>query len=349
MKVLVFAGEPERYWAAVLMPPQIVTQGPPRPLMYVITTRSIFTNGLLFDAQPWLIGMGAALGFSALLWLPMVRGITGKIKETMRATEQMAQGKFDIRIKENRSDELGRLAAGVNRMAQQLDGYVTGQRRFTGDIAHELCSPISRMQAALGILEARAGDEKQQRHIATLNDELQHMSHLVQELLQFSKASLHRDLTFYDMNLADLAHEIANRESQGYPGDAVQVQIPDDLLVRAEPELLSRALGNVIRNALRYAGEAGPVLLTAAAQEDRVVINISDEGPGVPPEALPKLFDAFFRPDAYRGREHGGAGLGLAIVKSAVEACHGTVSVSNRVPSGLEITLVLPGCRPAPA
>lgn len=348
MKILVTGGEPERYWAAILLPPQSTTSGPPRPLMYVIATRSIFAGGLLFDPQPWLIGVGAALVFSALLWLPLVRGITGKIKETMHATEQMAQGKFDARVKENRGDELGRLAAGVNRMAQQLDGYVTGQKRFTGDIAHELCSPISRMQAALGILEARVTDEKQQRHIATLNDELQHMSHLVQELLQFSKASLHRDVKICDVVLVDLAHGVAAREAQGYPDDAVQVHVPDDLRVRAEPELLARAMANVIRNALRYAGEAGPITLTGQAQGDKVVITISDQGPGVPPEALPKLFDAFYRPDADRGRDHGGAGLGLAIVKSSVEACGGTVSVRNRVPSGLEITLVMPASQPTP-
>ena len=342
-KLLSRAGDPEQYWAVIMVPPpRSFSSGPRQPIVYVINTASIFTGSLLFDVKPWLIGIGAALGFSALLWLPVVRGITGKVKETMRATEQMAQGNFEVRIKENRSDELGRLAHAVNSMAQQLGGYVSGQRRFTGDIAHELCSPISRMQAALGILEARATGDKQLRYVETLGDELQHMSHLVQELLQFSKASLHRELTLADLNLAGLAQEVAAREGMGYPAGAVQIEIPDGLTVRAEPELLARALGNVIRNALRYAGDAGPVTITASQCEGRVVVTISDHGPGVPAESLPRLFDAFFRPDADRGRDHGGAGLGLAIVKSCVEACGGTVTAANRQPHGLEISLTLP-------
>lgn len=342
-KMLARAGDPERYWAVIMVPPpRGAMPGPRQPLTYVIAAGTIFTRGLLFDPKPWLIGIGAVLGFSALLWFPLVRGITGKIKETMRATEQVAQGNFEARVKENRGDELGRLAHGINRMAQQLDGYVTGQRRFTGDIAHELCSPISRMQAALGILESRSADEKQQHYLATLSDELQHMSHLVQELLQFSKASLHRDLRFSDVPLADLAAEVTARESQGYAEDAVRMEIPGDLAVRAEPELLARALGNVIRNALRYAGADGPVTLAASRRDAEVVITVSDCGPGVAAESLPRLFDAFFRPDADRSREQGGAGLGLAIVKSCITACHGSVSAANGAPRGLVVTITLP-------
>ncbi len=341
-KVFMRAGSPEQYWAVIMLPPPAgYAPRPPAPLLFVIATSSIFSGGLLFDIRPWLIGIGAALGVSAILWLPMVRGITGKVKETMNATEQMALGKFDVRVKENRSDELGRLAHAVNSMAQQLDGYVTGQRRFTGDIAHELCSPISRMQAALGILEVRATGEKERQYVETLSEELQHMGHLVQELLQFSKASLHRELVFHDLPLAGLVYDVTARESGGYPENSVIVEIDEDLTVKAEPELLSRALANVIRNALRYAGEDGPVTVAATSHDGLITITVSDHGPGVPPEALPKLFDAFFRPDTARNREQGGAGLGLAIVKSAIEACRGRISASNAEPRGLRIAMTL--------
>jgi two-component system sensor histidine kinase CpxA len=342
-KVFLRAGNPEEYWAVIMLPPPpAYFSRPPEPLLFVINTPSIFTGGLLFDLRPWLVGIGAALGVSALLWLPLVRGITGKVKETMHATEQMALGKFDVRVKENRSDELGRLAHAVNSMAQQLDGYVSGQRRFTGDIAHELCSPISRMQAALGILEVRATGEKERQYIETLNEELQHMSHLVQELLQFSKASLHRELTLQEVPLATLTAGVIARESSGHPDDAVRAEIDESLTVSAEPELLARALSNVIRNALRYAGDDGPVTLAAVRRGDGVLITISDQGPGVPPEALPKLFDAFYRPDTARSREQGGAGLGLAIVKSCIEACRGRVTASNIQPRGLRVEITLP-------
>jgi two-component system sensor histidine kinase CpxA len=342
-KVFMRTGSPEKYWAVIMLPPPPAYVTRPRePLLFVIATPSILTGGLLFDLRPWLVGIGAALGVSALLWLPLVRGITGKVKETMYATEQMALGKFDTRVKENRSDELGRLAHAVNSMAQQLDGYVSGQRRFTGDIAHELCSPISRMQAAVGILEVRATGDRERRYVETLGDELQHMSHLVQELLQFSKASLHRELVFRTVPLRDLVNEVTAREATGYPEDSVRMEVDDSLTVRAEPELLSRALGNIVRNALRYAAQDGPVTVTAARHGEQILITVSDNGPGVPVEALPKLFDAFFRPDTARNREQGGAGLGLAIVKSCVEACRGRISAFNGSPRGLRLEILLP-------
>ena len=107
------------------------------------------------------MGVGfACVLVSVLFWLPLVRGITHSISQITRATEQIAAGRFDARVATGRRDELGRLGEAINQMATRLSGFVTGQRRFMGDIAHELCSPIARIQMALGILEHRA-DEKQ--------------------------------------------------------------------------------------------------------------------------------------------------------------------------------------------
>ena len=146
-------------------------------------------GGLFFDFRPWLaVGLGAVL-FSALLWVPLVRGITHSIAQMTHATQQIAEGRFDVRTRENRRDELGLLGQSINRMAARLAGFVTGQKRFLGDVSHELCSPLARIQVALGILEQRA-DEKQQAYVNDLREEVQHMSSLVNELLSFSKASL---------------------------------------------------------------------------------------------------------------------------------------------------------------
>lgn len=102
----------------------------------------------------------------------------------------------------------------------------------------------------------------------------------------------------------------------------------------AEPELLARALGNLVRNSLRYAGTAGPITVSTVHENGLVILTVADEGPGVPPEALPRLGEPFFRPDAARTREQGGTGLGLAIVKTCLEACQGTLTLRNRSPRG---------------
>jgi two-component system sensor histidine kinase CpxA len=125
----------------------------------------------------------------------------------------------------------------------------------------------------------------------------------------------------------------------------VQFEIPDSLSVLAQPGLLSRALANLVRNAVRYAGQAGPVTIAAIRQEGKVIVTVADQGPGVPDASLEQIFDPFFRAEPSRSRDTGGVGLGLAIVKTCVEACQGTVSAVNRFPHGLEVRISL---KPAP-
>ena len=168
------------------------------------------------------------------------------------------------------------------------------------------------------------------------------MSSLVNELLSFSKAGLRtKDLELRSDPLAELCARVIAREAEGKAD--ITVNVDADLNVLADPDLLARAIGNVLRNAVRYAGDAGPIALTATARGSDVSFAITDSGAGVPPETLHRLFDPFYRPETARTREGGGAGLGLAIVKSCVEACGGTVAVKNAQPHGLEVAMVLRG------
>jgi two-component system sensor histidine kinase CpxA len=293
----------------------------------------------LLDLAPWMWAAAVAVVVSLLFWLPFVRGLTRDLGRMNRATEAIADGRFDARVVENRRDELGALGASVNRMAVRLDRLVTGQKRFLGDIAHELGSPIGRMQVSVSILEQRAGPELQTA-ITDVREEIDHMSTLVGELLAFTKAGLRpRDAELAVVSLAPLVDRVLAREAAD---DAVSVTLPDGLTVRTDADLLSRALGNLIRNALRHAGRSTNIALRAETAGDTVIITVEDEGPGVPPEAVPRLGEPLFRPETARARETGGAGLGLAIVKSTVEACGGTVEFANRTPHGFRATLHMP-------
>jgi two-component system sensor histidine kinase CpxA len=164
----------------------------------------------------------------------------------------------------------------------------------------------------------------------------------VNELLSFSKASLgatHAKLQQVPLRaLVDLAirREVTN-------GEQVETKIASDLRVEVEPELLTRALANLLRNAIRYAGKAGPITITAEPRDGQVALSVSDCGPGIPEAELQRIFDPFYRLDASRDRETGGVGLGLAIVKTCVEGCQGTVVADNRLPTGLQVTITLRG------
>ncbi len=341
-KFVVRSTNPVRYWIGLRVP-VLAGPGSRQPVALLIASDSIRVGGLLFDPKPWLILGGGAALVSALFWLPFVRGITRTVRRAQSAAHEIADGQFDGRVDDTRRDELGDLGQSINRMAARLDAQVKGQKRFLGDVAHELCAPIARIQMALGILEERAG-ESQHAHVEQLREEIQEMSSLVHELLAFSKASLKpKETRLRPVELAELARRVVNREANEMPN--VHVQVDPSLRAMADPELLARGVANLVRNAVRYAGtKAGPIAITARREGEDIVFSVSDSGPGVPDKALRQIFDPFYRLEASRSRDTGGIGLGLAIVKTCVEACQGTVSAHNRQPSGLQVDIRLHGC-----
>lgn len=326
------AGKPARYWAGVHL--DLVPQGG-HPLTLVMVSDSISGGGLFFDLWPWLALAAAALVLSALLWMPFVRGITGFIGTLNHAAGRIAHGKFDERIEKQRSDELGELSTSVNTMAAQLGDYMREQKRITADVAHELCSPIARMQMALGVVEQRSTPD-QSTYLQKLDRELQHMAKLVEEVLAFSKAETIPDReTPEDLDLRELLQNILAREA---PENGIQLDI-GDIKLHSLRNALDRGIGNVVRNAIRYAKD---LEITAKAENGRVIIEIADRGPGVPEEALSRLFEPFYRPEAARGRNTGGSGLGLAITKRCIEACQGTITAQNREGGGLLVSIEVP-------
>ena len=333
------SSDPARYWAGIHLALAHGEASARRPLTLVIVSDSLSGGGFFFNPWPWAGLVAGGLLVSALIWLPMVGRITRAIRRTNDASRRIADGDFGTRLPEGRHDELGELASSVNAMAGQLGAYVAEQRRITADVAHELCSPIARMQMALGVIEQR-GTPEQAAYLGKLDTELQHMAKLVEEVLAFSKAETLPDRdspeTFL---LVDLVHSVLSREADGAD---LRVEIPVELRLHSFRAALDRALGNVVRNAVRYAGQAGPIRIEASTEDGRVFIRVIDCGPGVPEEALPRLFDPFFRPEGARGRQSGGSGLGLAISRRCIEACEGSISVVRNHPNGLKVTVVLP-------
>ena len=170
------------------------------------------------------------------------------------------------------------------------------------------------------------------------------MSALVNELLNFSRAGMQAlDLKLANVSLAATVARVLERESS--PDVAIQVSVDETLNVLADAEYLFRALSNVVRNAIRYAGHAGPIQISAQAGQDAVAITVADNGPGVPQDHLEDLFAPFYRLDPARSQETGGLGLGLAIVRSSIEACQGSVRCRNRQPHGLEVEIRLPAAK----
>jgi two-component system sensor histidine kinase CpxA len=304
----------------------------------LIASTSLLSNPFFFQIKPWLAIIGAAALVSILCWLPLVRGLTRSIGEMLQATAKIGQGRFDVQSEVRRRDELGELSESLNRMTAQLDALVRGQKRFLADAAHELRSPLGRMQLALELVE-RNGVEMGADYLRDLHEDLEMMSNLAGELLALARAEiLGATVALTPVTVAEVLGKAVKTEGGAAE---IQVEAPAGLAVLGQQALLYRCFSNIIRNSVRYAGQAGPIRIQALASNGDVRITFADSGPGVPEEALARLFTPFYRPEESRNRQTGGAGLGLAIVKSCAEACHGSVECRNRRPSGLETILHL--------
>jgi len=336
---MMWTRRPARYWSGIRIPLPPGPLQPPATAMLLAVSDSLTGNGFFFDPLPWMVVAAVVILISALLWIPMVRNITRPLARMTRATEEIAKGCFDVSIHEPRTDEIGRLAKAISHMTARLSGFVKGQKRFLGDVAHELGSPIARIQFGLGALEQRIGRDNRQRVIDVMDD-VDHMSKLVNELLAFSRADMKSNTVKLErIDLLPVVQTAVKREIS--PAAKIIVRIDPGIRVVASSELLTRALANLVRNAVKYAGGAGPIDVTAEKRSGVVEIEVQDTGSGVPEDLLDQLFEPFFRPEASRDRDSGGVGLGLAIVKTCVETCKGTVSAANIKPKGFAVKITL--------
>ena len=313
----------------------------PIRIRFVAASDSFYGYGLYFNPLPWLLLIGTIVGVSILFWFPFVRNITKTVGQITTATEKIAEEDFAVRVGEKRTDELGRLGASINHLAERLSGFVHGQKRFLGDISHELNSPLARMNFALTILEDRV-DAKNRAYVEDVKEEVELMSKLVSELLAYSKAGIKTAAAECRMIELKPLVELAVARETGMEKAAVNIEIAEGLEVSGQSEMIVRAVSNIVRNAIRYAGAAGAIRVTAEKTEnDQVEIVIADNGAGVPENALDKIFDPLYRVESDRSRQSGGSGLGLAIVKTCVEACGGKVFAENRQPHGLAVKIHL--------
>jgi two-component system sensor histidine kinase CpxA len=336
-KFVLHTDNPSRFWICQRLPMFVQHGGPPLVTLLAASDNP-WQNSLLFDIKAVLIAAATVLAFSALFWFPFIYRISKDLSELTVATEHIAEGRFDTRLEVNRGDEVARLADAINSMSAKLNTFVAGQKRFLGDIAHELCSPIARLQMALELLSQRAnGDQSSQ--IADIREEVVEISNLVNELLAFSKAGLKASQP--ELKAIELFPVVNDVVSKLSAQSLVSVNVPDTFTVLGDRLLIERAIANVVRNSIRYASSFGLIEIRAIKVAENIFLSISDQGPGVPEDSIAHLGEPFFRPAPARDRQTGGFGLGLAIVKSCIESCDGSVAVSNRKPNGFLVEFKL--------
>lgn len=340
------AGDPREYWYA--RPLFLADQY--NHLHYVllaVASPSFSGNGLYFNVTPILATILAVLLLTFLWWWPFVLHVTKPITAITRTAERIAAGDYAFfdgasprcYLAPRRQDEIKRLADAVDTMSNQLMRQMFGQRRFIRHIAHELGSPIARVKFGLAVLEAQLDGEHLKR-IRMLSKDVGSIATLVEDVLTYLRSEgLPRQPCLSTLRIGGQLEELVAVEGQNAH---VELVLPDkELFVLANPDCVQRAVNNVLRNAVLYAGDAGPVTVSLREEGPEAVVRVVDEGPGVAPQELEHLTEPFFRGAGAQGHP-GGSGLGLSIVRYCMELCGGRLHFANRHPRGLCVSLRFP-------
>ena len=301
------------------------------------------------------LGILIAIISSGLVCYILARYLTSPIVQLRGATQKLASGDLTARAgmpASRRHDEMAELMRDFDRMAERLEDLVTAQNRLLTDISHELRSPLARLNVALELARQRSGPEARSA-LDRIDRETNRLNQLIQRLLTIARLEAgDESIEKIPVHLEQMINEIAKDaafEAQGR-GCQVEATIVDDCVVVGSPGLLHSAIENVVRNAIRYTHDGTSVEVRLeqgvgqpnGASVPEAVVRVTDSGPGVPEDALDKLFRPFYRIDDARGRQTGGVGLGLAITDRAVRLHGGTIRVSNRPQGGLMVEIRLP-------
>ena len=291
----------------------------------------------------WMIA-GFALALAAVVALVLARVFLQPLKRVAAGTHRLAAGDYATRVAVTSRDELGRLAEDFNRLAEALQKNEALRRRFMADVSHELRTPIAVLRAGLEAIEDGVRPLTRES-VAALQGEVAALGKLVEDLYQLALSDV--GALSYRKERSDIA-ELLEQAVEPFAGRlaerdlSIEKKLEGELKVMADGDRLGQAFRNLLENSARYTDAGGTVRVTARRNGAGVKIDFEDSSPGVPADALPRLFERFYRVEGSRSRANGGAGLGLAIVRSVVEAHGGTIEAGASPLGGLRVTISLP-------
>jgi two-component system, OmpR family, sensor histidine kinase CpxA len=299
-----------------------------------------------------LLGITIAVLSSGLICYLLAWSMTTPVARLRQAAQSLAAGDLSARTGAppgNGGNDLTQLMRDFDRMAERIERLVDSQSRLLKDVSHELRSPLARLSVALGLARQKATPEID-NSLNRIELEADRVNQLIQRLLTISRLESGTDgLHKSKFSLRGLVEQVAHDAEYESPGRSCHViadNDEDEFLVEGDPDLLRSAVENVVRNATRYTGEGTTVEVRLERQRSdagpEIVVRVLDSGPGVPEEALAKIFEPFYRLDDARNRLTGGAGLGLSIADRAIRLHGGQLRASNRKEGGLEVEIRIP-------
>lgn len=287
-------------------------------------------------------------GISLLLALILANRLLKPVRELTQAAEQMARGDLSQRVPVHGNDELAQLGRTFNQMTTSLQNAEENRRAITADIAHELRNPLAIQRANLEAIQDGVY-EPTSENLRLVLEQNQLLSRLVDDLRTLALADAGQlELDHTPTNFKLLVERITGRYTAQAEERQIEIRVvsadPEAAFaqVKLDPIRVEQIISNLLSNALRHTPNAGYVHLKLSAQAYIVRLKVHDSGPGIPVEALPHVFDRFYRADKSRSRSEGGTGLGLAIARQLAEAHGGSLIAENHPTRGAVFTLTLP-------
>jgi signal transduction histidine kinase len=293
-------------------------------------------GSLLWPVSALVIALVVLAGFSLLLTLSITRPLD-RLRGAVHDLGQTTYQQNSLARLSRRRDELGTLARDFNRMGARLQSLISSQRQLLRDVSHELRSPLARLRIALGLAE-RATPEEREVLWPRLRRECDRLEALIQEILELARLDADPG-DRVAIALEQLFEQLRENARLVAPGQRIDSRIEPGIALRGWPDMLERALDNLLRNALRFNPEGEPIEISAKTMGDNLELTIRDHGPGVDEDHLPQLSEPFFRAP---GQTAAGHGLGLAIARRAAERHGGKLLLSNHPQGGFVATLQLP-------
>jgi histidine kinase len=290
----------------------------------------------VFDA--FSLAVVAAILAAILISLWMSRVIAEPVKEIAKASRRIAEGHYSDRVKaglnqpEEELDEVSSLGLHFNQMAESLEHTETMRRQLMADVSHELRTPLTAIRGtAEGLVDGVIPPDEDT--FQTILQESERMQRLVDDLQELSRVEAGQyQLQMTDFSLSDLFKKVEKRFSVQVKEKQVNLFLPDvgDWKVYADESRIDQVLQNLVGNALKYSSTGGNIWITATRKETNTCISVRDDGTGIDPEQLERIFTRFYRVDTSRSRESGGSGIGLTIAKHWVEAHGGKIWAESK-------------------
>lgn len=282
---------------------------------------------------------------AVLLSIWITKKMTKPLKTLVTGTKQIARGESWEPVTITTRDEWQELGEAFNDMSLQLKKNEEVRQALVADVAHELRTPLTILQGELESIQEGV-IEPSEEVILNLTDEVYRLKRLVNDLQQLSlaeagKLPLHKqplDMKILIQRICDNFRWLADEKEITLRYD----RIPDENCLNIDPDRITQVVVNLVGNALRHTPSQGLVEISAEEKDQSFVLHVSDNGPGIPEDALPYIFDRFYKRDPSRSRSEGGTGLGLSIAKGFVEAHGGTISVESKIGKGTSFTVTLP-------